>query len=59
MFIIVRAVRGFCSIIIFWAASRGTLGPCTLLADSKLYFRGVVLLTREGSGLQDLVAERQ
>lgn len=56
---IVSAVNGFCSITIFWTGSRGTLGACTLLADNKLYLRGVVLETNDGSGLQDLVAERQ
>ena len=59
MFMMVRAVKGLCSMTIFWTCSRGTLGACTRLADNRLYFRAVVLETNEGSGLQDLVAERQ
>jgi hypothetical protein len=59
MFIMVSAVKGFCSINILCAGSRGALGACTRLADSRLYLRGVVLDTKEGSGLQDFVAERQ
>jgi hypothetical protein len=59
MFMMVRAVKGFCSIINFCVGSLGTRGACTRLADNRLYFRGVVLETKEGSGLQDFVAERQ
>jgi hypothetical protein len=59
MFIMVSAVKGFCSITILCAGSRGALGACTRLADNRLYLRGVVLETKEGSGLQDFVAERQ
>lgn len=45
MFMIVRAVKGFCSMINFCAGSRGARGACTRLADNRLYFKGVVLET--------------
>lgn len=59
IFTIVSAVNGFCSTK-RWTGSLGTLGACTLLVWRRLYFKGVVFGTwLPGSGLQDLVADRQ